>query len=84
MIYFTYIEIMGNQYALEAEYDYFPAEKGARERGVPVEPDEPHFVEISGVKLDYSSDGEASSFEAVKLPESVIEQLETEVLEENY
>jgi len=84
MIYFTYITIMDNQYALEAEYDYFPAERGARERGVPIEPDEPHFVEISGLKLDYSGDGEASYFKAVELPQSVTEQLEEQILEENH
>jgi len=84
MIYFTYIEIAGSEYAIELTYDYFPKVKGKRERGIPVEPDEAAFTEVSGVKLDISCDGEASEFVPVKLPQAVTEQLEEETLIENH
>lgn len=84
MNYYTHLEIAGSEYPIEIEYDYFGYKKGKRVKGEQIEPDESAFCEISGVKLDYSCDGEPSDFVAVELPSAVLEQLEEETLMENH
>ena len=82
MIYQTDIEIMGSEYAIECEYQYYPASPGSTERGTgqKLEPDEPAMVEIVRVKMDYSED-DNSKFVLIYLPPKVIRQLEEEILE---
>ena len=81
------IEINGYEYIARVEFTYYKGSKGSRDSfGVPLEPDEPPSVEIESVEIDFNSATSANiykrAFNKIDLPQEVISDLKTNILEE--
>lgn len=77
-LYDTHIEIAGRQFACRVAYRYYEGCDGRLDGGVLVEPNEAPSVEIERVNIDH---GNGTFFE-IDLPESVLDDIASEILEE--
>ena len=71
---------MGTEFKILVEYTYHEGSCGAREGGVPVEPDEPESVEIHNIYLD--ADGSGQWIDLYP-DDDEIEELREEILEKH-
>jgi hypothetical protein len=80
-MYRTYITINGYEFEIKVDYTFYPKVFGSREEGtgMPLEPDEPAQVEINKIEMDFGD-----QWDIIRLPESVMNDLEEEIIEERH